>query len=778
MVRPPFLRIIVSLTFLLLFGQEAFCQSFTVGGTVSDASNSRPLVAATIRVSGTTKGTITNEQGQYRLSLEQSSYALIFSYIGYKTDTVRVVVDRNLQIDVQLQPSPIMMSEIVVTDEDPAYGIMRKVIENKNRWVEALKSYQFEAFTRQVLRRDTSIATISESYTTGYWQRGDTLREIIRQQRRTANLPSQIGAAAVGGIVNFYDDEVRIGGFRFVGPTAEEAFEYYDFKLVDERMKDGVLIYIIRMFPKSRITPLFKGTISVAGDSYAVAGVDVSPNEAFTIPFVSEFEYRYAQQFAFFEEQFWMPVDIRMRGWFNLNLIGFSFPRVRIELSSTIYEYKINAEIPDSIFHKPRRITTREAEKFDSTYWAQHEVLPLTIEEKTAYEKLDSTQTLEKQFRPGGAASVLTFLSESAVRYVDVHFNRVEGLFLGGQTEIDSVTTSFKTWGGLGYGLSDKKWKGRVGAEYFLDTRRHWSIGGEYYNGVEHFPDEHNYPTGVITLMSLLGKADSRDYFYAQGWRLFVTSRPLTLLSLQMSYRNEMQQTALQTTYYSFFNRSDSYRPNPAITEGALRGFSLFVRYGQNIPIPLRLIAQNFIELDAEHSSPSFFNSDFDFTRLLVRGEINFQTYGRRLFFAPTMYLRLTAGTSWGNLPPQRAFALESRASGIAPFGALHTTNPRLFVGDSFVMFSVEHNFRSTPFLTLNIPFLYKNSTELLIYGSVAQTWNKNLPAGFPGRSTDGWYSEAGVGIGRIFGWFRIDLTQRLSLPRARFVTLSLSRIL
>ena len=761
---------------MLVATSGGFSQTYTVSGIVRDSSNNEALVAANIRIDGTSKGTITNAEGQYRLSLGVGSYTLVYSFIGYKTDSVHVVVDRNLQRDVFLAPTPILFSEVVVTDEDPAHRIMRQVIENKHRWVEALKSYTFEAFTRQVLHRDTAIASISESYTTGYWQRGDTLREVIKQVRKTANLQAQFGATAVGGIVNFYDDEVRIGGFRFVGPTAADAFSYYDFRLQQTREQDGIELYIIEMIPKSRLVPLFRGTISIAGDSYAVAGVEVTPNEAFSIPFVNNFEYRYAQQFVLYDRQFWMPVDIRINGWFTVSLVGFTLPRIGIDQVSSIYDYSINVTVPDTIFRKPRRIVTKESEKFDSTFWAQHEVLPLTAEEQQAYVTLDSTQTLEKQFRPSGALVVLNDISESALKYIDLRFNRVEGLFLGGEADLDSLTTTVRTWGSLGYGLSDKRWKYRAGLEYFLDSLRHWSVGAEYYRGIDHFPDEGNLSTGTVTLASLLSKDDDHDYFYSRGWKLFAAAKPFSLVSLQLTYRQEHHETAFQRSNYSFFSRTDSYRPNPEVTEGNLRSLSLSIRIGPQSNIPQQLLSQNFVEVEVEHSTPSWFKSDFDFTRLLLRGEVNIQTYAKRLFSAPTLYARLAAGAVLRSTPPQRMFALETQTSGFAPFGTLHTAYPREFVGDRFVMLSLEHNFRNTPFLALDIPFLYKNSIELLVYGSAAQTWKSNRSPDIPGRTTDGWYYEAGIGFGRIFGLFRFDFTQRLSGAPATFFTLGISR--
>jgi len=408
----------------VFFSASAFAQTFMLSGTVRDASTREALAAANIRIDGTARGTISNADGLYRLSLPPGPYAIIFSFIGYKPDTVRVNLSSDVSADVLLKPIAIQLSEIVVTDEDPAYRIMRKVIENKSRWKENLKTYQFDAFTRQVLRRDTAIASIAESYTTGYWQQGDTLREVVRQKRQTENIPMAQNFAAVGGIVNFYDDEIRFSGFTFVGPTSPEAFDYYAFHLEQTRVQNGVELYAIRMIPLTKVTPLFNGTVSIIGDSYAVVGIEVKPNEAYRIPFVSRLDITYAQQFTLLERIFWMPVDIRLKGSAQIGIAGFSFPRIGFDMVSSIYDYRLNAEIPDSIALKPRRTTAPEAETFDSTFWSEKEVLALTEEEQTAYNTLDSTQTLQKQFQPSGPLSSLNTTRNALHPKICRHFIR------------------------------------------------------------------------------------------------------------------------------------------------------------------------------------------------------------------------------------------------------------------------------------------------------------------------------------------------------------------
>ncbi len=104
-------------------------QVVTLSGTVKDADTNLPLPSANVRVEGTSKGTVANAVGVYRLSLDQDRYNIIFSFIGYRSDTLRVAFERLMEYSPSLKPIAIQMAEVVVTSEDPAMAIMRKVIE-------------------------------------------------------------------------------------------------------------------------------------------------------------------------------------------------------------------------------------------------------------------------------------------------------------------------------------------------------------------------------------------------------------------------------------------------------------------------------------------------------------------------------------------------------------------------------------------------------------------------------------------------------------------------
>jgi hypothetical protein len=770
------MRLHISVFLILLIVDVSASQVVTISGTVRDSVTKTSLPSANIRVLGTSKGTVANAVGVYRLSLDQGDYTIVYSFIGYHSDTLRVSLNRSIEYNPALQPTAIQMAEVVITSEDPAMAIMRRVIEYKKRWSETLKSYEFDAFTRMVMRRDTSIAMIAESYTTGYWQKGDTLREIVKQKRHTENIPG-IGNIGVGGsVVNFYDDDVFFVGYKFVGPTSPEAFDYYDFKLEKTRVRDDKPVYTIRIIPKSRIAPLFKGKLDVVGDIYALVSVDIAPNEAFTIPFISGLDIHYSQQFGLYESRYWMPMDIRLTGAFEISLAGFSFPKIGVEEASVLYDYSINRVLADSIFKMKRVTELPTAKKFDSLFWAQHDVLPLTHEEQHAYKTLDSTQTLDKQFKPSGPLADLSGPAFEFLSYAEVRFNRVEGVFLGLRYSRDSVFSDRLTLSGsAGYGFADQKPKSRLGASVFLDAAHTWKLGAEGYKGVDHIPDDGYYPSFAIALAALLSKADYRDYYYTIGWRAFIEAKPLRRLSLRAEYRNEDESTAIKMTDFSIFDKSELFRLNPLIQDGTMRSLNLRMRYGDE-PVPLGLFASNFAELEIEHSNPNFLSSTYDFTRAILHGEARINTYSSRLLFPPTLNIKLAAGIATGSVPTQRIFSLETRYDGVAPLGVLRAGGVKEFSGQRFVAFTVEHNFRSTPFLMLNIPYLYRNSVEVILYGTAAHTWtSKALPFG---ATTNGWYSEAGIGISRILTFFRFDFTYRFAQPRRLYVTLGVAQLI
>ena len=784
--------------FLLLFGWFPFAfahaptaaDRLTVSGILRDAATGDTLAAGTIRVAGTAVGTVVNERGRFILSLAPGRYSLVVSALGYQPDTLSVALDANRDLAIALNPAEIILPEIVVTSEDPAMAIMRRVIAEKRKWIDRLQSYRLDAFTRQVLSRDTSVASITESYTTGYWEKGDTLREIIRQRRQTENIPSQFNVASVGRLLNFNEDRLRFLGYTFVGPTADDAFDYYTYKLLGTRTAAGREFFEIRAIPLTRTAPLFAGTITIAGGSYALMGVNVEPNAAFLIPFVTRRNLRYRQEFSQYDGGFWMPVDIRIDGSFEVNVPGVTFPRFGFAQTSVVYSYELNAPVPDSVRAKPRLTVDSSVAVFDSTLWAETKVLPLTPVEERAYATLDSTKTLEVQFRPGGIAMTLSAGGESAslLELLDLEYNRVEGFHAGVKYASGPAIPWMELRGRVAYAFSRKRAVWGAGATVYTSGERTLGFGMDAYSKVAHRPDQGYYDVLYNSLTSVLVANDYRDYYSAEGGKAFVVAQPVEWLRAEAGYVNELHGSLPQTDDFAVFVGGSEFRDNPPVSEGRLEAGTLVLSFGPK-PVPFDLVWTDRLDVQLEWGG-----GDFEYGRYALVGSLQIPTIGGDFLLKPALRVRLAAGAHTGSLPPQRTFDLESQSSGFGPFGVMRGLHVKEYNGDRYVAVSLEHNFRTLPFLWLGIPFLYDNGIEFLVHGGIARTWAKDpgqsldpsppapgeiLPPPIPVyRLTDGLYGEVGFGLGKLFQIVRADLTWRFTAPQRLMFTLGVSGIL
>lgn len=108
----------LSFFLLSLMIQVAFAQNVHVKGIVVD-ENEEPLIGVSVQVKGTSSGVITDMEGRFSLSVS-SGNTLVLSYIGYKTQEVRV---EKSSLKVIMEPEAQNLDEVVIV----AYGQQKKV---------------------------------------------------------------------------------------------------------------------------------------------------------------------------------------------------------------------------------------------------------------------------------------------------------------------------------------------------------------------------------------------------------------------------------------------------------------------------------------------------------------------------------------------------------------------------------------------------------------------------------------------------------------------------
>jgi Ca-activated chloride channel family protein len=96
----------------------AFTESVTINGKVKDESGN-PIPGVSIIIKGTTKGTLTDQNGNYKITVEQKEASLVYSCIGYSTVTEKV--SGRTVINITMRAEVMALAEEVVI----GYGAKR-----------------------------------------------------------------------------------------------------------------------------------------------------------------------------------------------------------------------------------------------------------------------------------------------------------------------------------------------------------------------------------------------------------------------------------------------------------------------------------------------------------------------------------------------------------------------------------------------------------------------------------------------------------------------------
>ncbi|KAB1153357.1 TonB-dependent receptor [Tenacibaculum aiptasiae] len=105
---------ILSSLMLLFAAFTANSQNFILSGKVVN-SQQEPLVGATVAVKSLKKGTSSDFEGGFKLSLAKGTYNVTVSYVGFKTITQKVDITANQTVNFQLTSDANVLDEVLVS---------------------------------------------------------------------------------------------------------------------------------------------------------------------------------------------------------------------------------------------------------------------------------------------------------------------------------------------------------------------------------------------------------------------------------------------------------------------------------------------------------------------------------------------------------------------------------------------------------------------------------------------------------------------------------------
>ena len=108
--------------------------NFVIIGTLLDKETGIPISSATVGVRGTSIGSITNQNGDFKLSLPDSlkNDSITFSHIGYLSQDIEFALLIGRHNILSLEPKVVPLQEVVIRRSDPK-KLLREMIERRNK---------------------------------------------------------------------------------------------------------------------------------------------------------------------------------------------------------------------------------------------------------------------------------------------------------------------------------------------------------------------------------------------------------------------------------------------------------------------------------------------------------------------------------------------------------------------------------------------------------------------------------------------------------------------
>ena len=758
----------LSSVLLLLMVVNLASGQVRLSGRVLDDSDNSPLPSATVQMKGTTRGTITNANGQFELMVSSLPITLEVRFIGYATAEYQIDAVPQKPLEFLLQRVSFSLDELVVTGENPAYNIMRQVLLAKERMRAHLGSTYADTYTRFMLYAEDKLVQMNESVRATWWTLDGGTRELIRAERATPPKSGTFRFASPHAVINLYDDDVELLGTRFAGPLHKDALDMYEFTLGETRKYDGKSVFDIYFAPRNPTMPAFTGHVAVLDSVFAVLEINVRPHPATNIlPPVQRHDVFLEQRFVSIGDSLWLPISLRVQGNVEFGRTGVGYPPARYEQISGLSLHVINPPVPDSLaVPGPSVVRSPLANRSSELFARNPSFIPLTPMELETLATMRPGTTVANSFRPGGllsgyAAFPVTDEAEAEEARPSDRFalaNRIAGGDWFWYNRVDGWHP------GISYGsASGDAFRWRVSGGYSTMRKRishreqvnvPWKMGRlKGYAGLEMTdvtsviarPEE--LGRFVPGLATYLGYNDLYDYYERRALTANFDIEP-TRWPIVISFQGhtEVHGTLEKLASHKGWLFYNNQRENPSIHPGDLRSVEIQARIGQR--------KTNAIELFYERSPGKTFGSDWDFTRLEARGTLKFTTFYRRR--ARPNWFRLTAlaGTTLGELPIQRQFTLSGSAGPFSEFTGFRTLESSRFVADQLAGVFWAHDFTTALFEKLGLWGLADKGMGLYVFGGHAFSSRVTEIGEFGGR-----FHEVRAGLSYPFGMpFRVEV--------------------
>lgn len=588
--------------FFLLISNSGYAQTI-IKGVIKDASSNMPLSFVSVYFKGS-KGVVSGEDGMYTISTtNKSNTGLVFSFAGYKAQTVQIALGISQEINVFLEP--VAMKEVVVKSKtrgkytnknNPAVDLIRKVVEHRNEnrvssydYVQyqqyeklqlslsnkpekllnnaLLKNYKFLLENKDTTKVEGKALlpvylkeVLSEKY---YRKHPEKIKTYILAEKKVDlgdfvdndGFTSYLNSLYTN--IDIYESNIGILSNKVLSPISDLAPTFYRFYIRDTIEAEGTKLIELYFSPRNLNDLLFKGTMYVTLDSqYAVQKITLGFSRNANINWTRELKI---------QQEFERGDDKKYRLTKSYMLTDFALTKtakggITGERTVSFKDYIINQPAADTVYvGKPEEYIAGVEASTDS-FWVTHRHTPLSVSENSVYENMDSLVNM-KSFKRMMDWMTLLLAGYKSAGPIDIgpvntfySFNPVEGfrLRVGGRTTPKfSKRIYFENY--VAYGFKDEQWKYFLSATYSLNKKSVYSYPLNFvrvsYQYDTKIPGQELQFVQEDNFLLSFKRGDNNKWLYNNIFQTDYVREFGKNITTTLSFKNWKQQTAGNIVY-------------------------------------------------------------------------------------------------------------------------------------------------------------------------------------------------------------------------------------
>ena len=676
---------------ILIF--QIFANSQISGVIQNEAGELLPF--ATVYIKGTTRGTFSNDEGEYELDLKAGENTIIYNYVGYAPIEFKVSYKGGkLKKNVVLNSDDVVLTAVVIRSdaEDPAYAIIRNAIKVKDHFNNKPVNFKVNKYQKLKLELNNvpdkifgfnikqteedeklieeftytsnNVLMVTETISEYYRDDKGHSKEIIVSSITSGDKNGNSRILPFFSKMNFYDNSIEFGK-NLVSPVSDNAMLFYKFKLIGTFPDvNGNLINKIAVIPKNEYGPVFQGNIFIVEDSWNIYAIDVmmsSKNTNYESIDTVRIKQDY-QQIGEGNEKVWTLNS--QFSTITVKVLGFKFTGY-FTMNNT--NYILNQEFGDDFFNHVSIKIDENANIRDSIYWEKLRPVPLSIKEEKGYFRMDSIEQVtsskqyldsidreDNKFKPLDLVQGYTFSNTYAKCSFNIsslltgsEFNTVQGYRLAERLTFRKEHEDQSYWV-LGtrfeYGFADNKFLPTMNYENLINNKHHLlfsaGIGRKYLqlreaSVLDDFIDE----ISSLFLGRNFRKFYQNDFINGSVQRHFIPG-----INVELSFNYSKRSILKNNTDFKFCTKNE-YSPNIYEDMGDIKYNEIFrttinfkVKPGvKYIEFPNRLIASGskYPEFSLQYQKAISIKNNFvsyDFIKFGIDGNFSSSLFGNNRF--------------------------------------------------------------------------------------------------------------------------------------------------